>query len=298
MSNNENKPSFNIPNNSNEEFDLFAPPKDDHLQAEIAKGSYQWTNKYTKVLVGLVAITAALSAGAWYGHHSATSSTTGTSLRSGLSGFGGLGGAGFGGGGFGNRSGGSNSGGSTTGGGFSGGGGGFGLPRVTGTVSSVSGSKVTITLDDPTQSASLKVGDSTRVTDVSAFTGGAGVSSGGQRGNSSSNQGASSAPKTSPKNSSGNASQSTKPSVGGNQNNSGQSGTGQRSGRSGGGGAFNNPAFSDCMKNEGVTITPGQRPDRTDPKVAAALQKCFASLGFGNRGGGAPGAAPSAAPSN
>ena len=164
MSNNEQKPSFNIPNNGSEEFDLFASPKDDHLQDELAKGSYQWTNKYTKVLAGFVVITAALSAGAWYGHHSATSTSSGTSLRSGLSGFGN---SGFSASGFGNRTRGSgSSSGGTSSGGFNGGGGGFGLPRVTGTVSNVTGSKVTITLDDPTQAGSIKVGDSTRVTDV------------------------------------------------------------------------------------------------------------------------------------
>jgi hypothetical protein len=46
------------------------------------------------------------------------------------------------------------------------------------------------------------------------------------------------------------------------------------------------------MTKEGVTLTPGTRPDRTDPKVAAALQKCFATLG-GGFGGGAPAPAPS-----
>ena len=286
MSNNEQKPSFNIPNNGSEEFDLFASPKDDHLQVELAKGSYQWTNKYTKVLAGFVVITAALSAGAWYGHHSATSSGSGTSLRSGLSGFGN---SGFSASGFGNRTRGSgSSSGGTSSGGFNGGGGGFGLPRVTGTVSNVTGSKVTITLDDPTQAGSIKVGDSTRVTDVSSLGGGAPTAA--QSGNNGGSSGSTKKPSTT---------STSKPSVGGNQNNSAQNGTGQRSGGfGGGGGAFNNPAFSDCMKNEGVTITPGERPDRTDPKVAAALQKCFATLGIGNRGGGAPGAAPSSAPSN
>jgi hypothetical protein len=39
-----------------------------------------------------------------------------------------------------------------------------------------------------------------------------------------------------------------------------------------------------------VSITPGQRLDRTDPKVAAAMQTCFASVGggFGARPSGAP----------
>jgi hypothetical protein len=39
------------------------------------------------------------------------------------------------------------------------------------------------------------------------------------------------------------------------------------------------------LAKNGVTFTPGTRPDRTDPKVAAALQACLSTLG-----GGAPGA--------
>jgi len=32
------------------------------------------------------------------------------------------------------------------------------------------------------------------------------------------------------------------------------------------------------LKKEGINITPGVRPDRNDPKVNAAMQKCFATL--------------------
>jgi hypothetical protein len=39
------------------------------------------------------------------------------------------------------------------------------------------------------------------------------------------------------------------------------------------------------LAKNGVTLAPGTRPDRTDPKVAAALQACLSTLG-----GGAPGA--------
>ena len=284
MNNEEKKPSYQISSNEETEFDLFAPPKDDHLEEELAKGSYQWTNKYTKLLAGLVVITSTLSLGAWYGHHSATASTGGTTLRSGLGGFGGgFGAGGFGGGNSGNRSRNSSNGSGATSGGF--GGGGFGGPRVTGTIANVSGDKVTITLDDPTQISNLKVGDSTRVTDVTALTGGApaAVPSGAATAKSSASAGSKS---------SNGSTNSARPNVGG----QGGSGSGQRGGF-GGGGAFNNPEFATCLKNEGVTITPGQRPDRSDPKVAAALQKCFSTLGFGNRGGGAPGGAPGAMPS-
>ena len=65
----------------------------------------------------------------------------------------------------------------------------------------------------------------------------------------------------------------------------------------GGGGGFNNPAFTSCLKDNGVVLTPGTRPDRADPKIAAALQTCFAKLGGGfPRGGGAPSGAPSTNP--
>jgi len=274
-------------NNEENDFDLFAEPKDDHLQAELDKGSYQWTNKYTKVLAGLVIVTAALSAGAWYGHRSATNVSSGATLRNGLAGFGvaNFGGQGFG-GGLGSRNRNSATGASNGAtGGF--GGGGFGGPRVTGTVANVSGNKVTITLDDPTQASNLKVGDSTRVTDVTALTGGAPAQLPGA---TTSGNKSSSAPKTS---STTGGTSTSRPSIGG----QGTQGGGQRGGGFGGGGGFNNPEFAACLKNEGVELTPGTRPDRSDPKVAAALTKCFQSLGFGNRGGsGAP--APSAAPSN
>jgi hypothetical protein len=61
----------------------------------------------------------------------------------------------------------------------------------------------------------------------------------------------------------------------------GQSGSGQR-----GGGLFSNPAFTQCLSDNGVTLTPGTRPDRNDPKVAAALQTCFQKLGGAGFGGG------------
>ena len=59
--------------------------------------------------------------------------------------------------------------------------------------------------------------------------------------------------------------------------------TGQR------GGFFRDPKIQECLKNEGVELTPGQRPDRTDPKVIAAFAKCLPNFGNG-------GARPSATP--
>jgi hypothetical protein len=53
-----------------------------------------------------------------------------------------------------------------------------------------------------------------------------------------------------------------------------------------GGGRFSNPAFSDCLAKAGVTFAPGTRPDRTDPKVAAAIASCASTLGLGAPGGG------------
>ena len=121
-------------------FDLFATEVEDNLKEELAKGTFQWTNKYTKVLGTLFVIVGLLSVGTWYGHYEAGKSTTlgassFASLRASFAGGGGAAGAaGAAAGGF---------------GGFGGGGGGT---RITGTIKSVKGSTVTITLDDPTQS--------------------------------------------------------------------------------------------------------------------------------------------------
>jgi len=275
-------------NNDNEipAFDLFAPPTQDNLQEELAKGQYEWTNKYTKVLVGAVMVISLLSVGAWYGHHSATTSaasTSGASLRSalGASGFAGFaagGGAGTG----------------RAGGGGGGAAGGFGGTRITGTIANVSGNKVTITLDDPTQASSLKSGDSARVTDTAGF----GAPAAGIPG----------APgTTSTSKSSATKSGTTKPSAGGSGAGAGQGGSGGSggpagqggNGAAGGRGFFSDPAVQACLTKEGVTISAGVRPDRTDPKVAAAFAKCLPGFGSGGGFGGArPSGAPTAAPSN
>jgi len=265
-------------------FDLFAPPSQDNLQEELAKGQYQWTNKYTKLLAGAAVVMTLLSVGAWYGHHSATSSTTtnGASLRSAL---GGSGFAGFAGGGAGaGRAGATGATGAT--GGF--GGGGFGGARITGTIANVSGNKVTITLDDPTQASSLKSGDTARVTDTAGF----GAPATGVPGATGSTGAKTSTTTTKPGTSK--STSTTRPSVGG------TGGTGGTGGAPGGGrGFFNDPTVQACLTKEGVTITPGVRPDRTDPKVAAAFAKCLPGFGSGGFGGGArPSGAPTAAPSN
>jgi hypothetical protein len=277
-------------------FDLFAPPSQDNLQEELAKGQYQWTNKYTKLLAGAAAVMTLLSVGAWYGHHSATSatSTSGASLRSAL---GGSGFAGFAGGGTGTgRAGGA---GATGGFGGGGGGGGFGGTRITGTIANVSGNKVTITLDDPTQGSSLKSGDTARVTDTAGF----GAPSAGVPGATGSTAGTSATTRgtgtnSTSKSGSSKGTSTTRPSAGGT---GGTGGTGATGGAPGGGrGFFNDPTVQACLTKEGVTITPGVRPDRSDPKVAAAFAKCLPGFGSGGGfGGGArPSGAPTAAPSN
>jgi len=265
-------------NENNNEFDLFAPPVDDNLKEELAKGQHQWTNKYTKVLAGAVLVVTLLSAGAWYGHHSAVSATTNNiaGLRSA-----------FGGGGFGGGAGASGAASAATGG-VAGGGGGFGGVRITGKISKVSGATVTVTLDDPTQGASLKPGDTARVTDTAGFGGAVPGSTGAASGTpqvggapAATGRTRSSGSPSTKAPTAGGAVPSGRPAVAG----GGAPGVGGGGGGGAGRGAFNNPAFTDCMTKEGVTLAPGTRPDRTDPKVAAALQKCFATLGGGFGGG-------------
>ncbi len=242
----------NINNNESDSFDLFAKPEIDDLAEHLAKGSYQWTNKYTRVLgIAAIAVTL-LSAGAWYGHHSATStanSSLGTSLNS-------LGSA------FGGARAGALAGATGTGTGKPAQGAvgsGFGGPRITGSITKVSNGEVTIKLDDSTQASTLKTGDSARVTDTAGF--GAPVAGGGT---TSSVPSAPSA-KT-PKTSAGTTG-TTQPPV---------------SGSSGGpGGFFSDPTIQACLKKAGVSITPGVTPDRTDPKVAAAFAKCLPGVGVG-----------------
>jgi len=255
-------------------FDLFATEVEDNLKEELAKGTFQWTNKYTKVLGVAFVVMGLLSVGTWYGHYEATkSSSTGAassfaSLR-----------AAFAGGGFGAGAAGATTG-AAAAGGFGGG------TRITGTIKSVKGSTVTITLDDPTQAASLVAGDGARVTD----TGAAGVG-----GTSTVTAGTASTPSIAPTVINGKTSASSEtinpngplssPATGA------ASGTPNR-----GGGAFSNPKLTSCLTKAGITLTAGARPNFQDPKTAAALQSCFAQLGItpgggfggGSAGGGAP----------
>ena len=238
----------------NQEFDIFANPQEDDLKEHLAKGTYQWTNKYTKVLGVLVIAVALLSAGAWYGHHTATASASASTTNS----FASLRAA-FGGG----------SGGTASAGGFGGGFGGFSRGS-SGTVTAVSGTKVTVDLGDKTTADGFKAGDSIRLTNRSSSGGFGGAPQTTQPSQSSSALAA----KT-----------SAQPSITPAPRASGGFGIGGRAG----GGRFANPAFQKCLSDNGVTITPGQRPDRSDPKVAAALSMCFSQLGF---------PAPNPAPTN
>ena len=280
---------------SPEDFDLFANPVDNHLAEELAKGTFSWTNKYTKILGVLTVAVALLSVGAWYGHHSATSSSTTnvSSLRSTFARFASSGG-------FGGGSGGGSSGGS--GGGF-GGGGGFGV-RITGSIAKVSGSTVTITLADPTQAASLKAGDNARITDTGAAgapgasgaSGAPSASAGGFTGAPAGGAAAGGTGTTTPKSGTRSGYKGGASGAAGSTASSGAPAGAPAGGSSAGsgargGGMFSNPAFTACLTKAGVTITPGQRPNFQDPTTMTALQSCMKSLGlsFGGGGGGAGG---------
>ena len=234
-------------------FDLFATEVEDNLKEELAKGTFQWTNKYTKVLGTLFVIVGLLSVGTWYGHYEAGKSTTlgassFASLRASFAGGGGTGAT-------------------AAAGGFGGGG-----TRITGTIKSVKGSTVTITLDDPTQSSSLTSGDAARITDTGAGAAGGTTPSGTTAGGTTA--GGTTAPV---------------PGV------SAPTGTGGTRG-----GAFSDPKLIACLTKAGITIAAGARPDFQDPATAAAMQTCFAQLGItpgGGFGGGAgAGAAGGAVP--
>jgi len=264
-------------------FDLFATEVEDNLKEELAKGTFQWTNKYTRILGGVFLIVGLLAVGTWYGHYEATKSTT-TGVRSSFSSlraaFGGGGGFGGFGGGTGSTTGGTTS----TGTGSTGGFGGFGGTRVTGIIKSVNGSTVTITLNDPTQATSLTSGDVARVTDTGTATSGSG-------GTSTSNT-AINPPANAPANTGAAASGATTtngaPAPAATP--AATNGTARR------GGFFSNPQLVACLKKAGITITTGSRPNFQDPATAQAIQTCFTQLGItpggGFRGGAAGGAAP------
>jgi len=263
-------------NNSDKDFDLFAQDVDDNLEEQLAKGSYRWTNKYTAALSVLVLISASLSGGIWYGNKHASSSAS-NSLA-----------------GFASRIRGAAAGGAFTGaadpaalaagaagaataGGFAGAAGVGGLgggARITGTVTKVSGTSITINLDTaPT--TPIATGDSVSV----RATGGgaaAGAPATGSGTTATRKKGTAATGTTG-------TSTATKPTGGGAA--AGPAGAPQGAG-GGGGGRFNNPEFLACLTKNGVTLDPGTRPDRTDPKIAAALQTCAATLGLPAAGGG------------
>jgi len=265
-------------NNSDKDFDLFAQDVDDNLEEQLAKGSYRWTNKYTAALSVLVLISASLSGGIWYGNKHASSSAS-NSLA-----------------GFASRIRGAAAGGAFTGaadpaalaagaagaataGGFAGAAGVGGLgggARITGTVTKVSGTSVTINLD-AAPTTPIATGDSVSV----RATGGgaaAGAPATGSGTTATRKKGTAATGTTG-------TSTATKPTVGGAA--AGPAGAPQGAG--GGGGRFNNPEFLACLTKNGVTLDPGTRPDRTDPKIAAALQTCASTLGLPAAGGGAGG---------
>ena len=245
-------------------FDLFATEVEDNLKEELAKGTFQWTNKYTKGLAILFAIVGLLSVGTWYGHYEATktSTTAGASsfasLRAAFGGGGG--GAGFGAG--------AGTGTAAAAGGLGGFGGGT---RITGTIQSVKGSTVTFTLDDPTQASSLTAGDAGRITDTGAAA--TGTASG-----ATSTTTSGTTPSTTSSGTTTGAAPAPAPTT-----------TARARG-----GAFSNPKLTACLKKAGITLTGGARPNFQDPNTATALQACFSQLGItpgGGFGGGAPGGA-------
>ena len=83
-------------NESQNEFDIFASGQDDRLEEMLNKGSYKWTNKFTRFALILFLIVTSASAGAWYQSKQSVSNAANsiTSLRNSFR----NGGGGFGGG--------------------------------------------------------------------------------------------------------------------------------------------------------------------------------------------------------
>ena len=90
-------------NESQNDFDIFASSQDDRLEEMLNKGSYKWTNKFTRFALILFLIVSSASVGAWYQSKQAQTATANNfsslrnSFRNGGGGFGG-GSGGFGGG--------------------------------------------------------------------------------------------------------------------------------------------------------------------------------------------------------
>ena len=47
-------------------FDLFGVPEEDNLKEQLAKGTFQWTDKYTRILAIVLVLVGCLSVGAVY----------------------------------------------------------------------------------------------------------------------------------------------------------------------------------------------------------------------------------------
>ncbi len=252
--------------NSPEDFELFGTPAEDNLKEVLSRGGHKWSNKTTGLLGIALLVVASASAGAWYGHRTATTTPASAFAAA-----------------FGARAGGF--GGGTGSGGASGSfpSGGFGGRGVSGTVSSVNGDKVTVTIDNrsTTTLSSAKVGDAVTVRSTSGDGAAPLPLPTTSAAPSSSTSGSA---KSSSGSKNGKATATAKPTLSpGAQGGFGPGGAGGP-----GGGGFNNPAFTACLKENGVTISAGSRPDRNDPKMAAALQACLAKLGGFPRPSGAP----------
>ena len=85
-------------NESQNEFDIFASGQDDRLEEMLNKGSYKWTNKFTRFALILFLIVTSASAGAWYQSKQSVSNAANSitslrnSFRNGGGGTGGFGG--------------------------------------------------------------------------------------------------------------------------------------------------------------------------------------------------------------
>ena len=335
-----------------EEFDIFASPAEDNLGEELAKGSYRWVNKYTRVLGALLLFVGGAATGVWYSQQQSSSTTVnagGATLRNLAGTSASSAGAAFGGGnGRRNR-------GTTANGGF--GGGGFGGGATVGTITKIDGTTIylrgadgqaivvkasattPVTNTTSEKIAALKVGDAVTVLGstgndgtvtpstvskgalpVAALTGArggfgsgtsAGTSTGGSAGGSAgagkrvrgngNGAGNGAGATTSTDGSNGAGSGAAKPSIGSGGGGGAGGGGAGGGGAGGGGGRFNNPEFTACLTKAGVSLEPGTRPDMTDPKMAAAVEKCRALLPQGGAGGnrnGGQGSTPTTAPTN
>ena len=281
------------------EFDLFGPSESDNLQEELSKNSYSWTNKLTWVLMGVLIFVAGGSFGIWSAdklkNDSAVSNQNKQNKSQNIAADNSAS----------NSDATKNRGTNRGQGGQRGGtvgvikkidGSVLEMETPDGKIVKVTSSETTRVLSTSSESfAALKVGDSVSVlgdTDANGaitsnlITKGEGAPrSAGSNGNppqtadQSANQGAKEKGKTKGKgnNNKKNSGSAPKSSSTGTTEKSIQGqpkGEGKGGGNKGGGGALRNPEFRKCLEDEGITITPGTRPDMSDPKVAAAFDKC------------------------